>query len=422
MWNVHKLDDPQAAKWQENARGRGYGGGGYAGDWQFQQEVVVPCEAQFRAVAEKLNLKDGSYTMLVRVPAGGSHQFRILEFMVRHDQWNPATMRNDAVRVSLEKYIGLVEIVEARDGDEKVPMYDPLRVHGVNSIQGTMMAQRVHAAMAEHRVHQFWKLPENVRVHLREQVEAYSDQRFMNRLENERLHQYAPTRDEVTLPADALQECMHAYDQVRVHKINRIGDRVHQLNPDHEYTATYGAAYGERLHALAQSKAAKLSAELKDRFAVDRALRMRTHGDDLTVNPSQHMQARVHNLFDRERAHTRQGIMNSLTPREKEFYGDNKPGGYVDTVESAIHGQRVPFDPRSVPARVHYEGVHGARLHAERLHGGNHRVAVSGPVAQYGNISDALDDYDLGGNGYEEVEVGRGAFFGNAAEESKHDD
>jgi len=438
LWNVHKLDDPQAAKWQENASNRGWNGQYGNGMWnqnqdfQFNQEVVAPCEAKFRTIVESLNLQDGSYTMLVRVPAGGSHQFRILGFKVGHEQaWGPMGPRSE-LRVTLEKHIGLVEITEAKDGDEKVPMYDPLRVHGVNSIQGTMMAQRVHAAMAEHRVHQFWKLPENVRVHLRGQVEAYTDQLNVNRLENQRLHQYAPTRDEVKLPADALQERMHAYTMSRVHQ---------------------GAAYGERLHALAQSKAAKLSAELKDRFAADRALRMRTHGDDLRNNPSQQMQDRVHNLFDR--VHDKREIMNQLTPREKEFYRDNKPGGYVDTVERAVAAQQAPFDSRSGPARVHYEVVHGARLHAERLHGGNYAVAVSAPGAQYGKISEALGDYDRGGNGYEEerlhggrihaerlhggnhavavsapvaqygnilyalddgeVEVGRSAFFGNAS-------
>ncbi len=385
LWNVYKLDDPQAAKWQENAQNRGWNGQ-YGGmwnphqDWQFNNEVVQPSEAQFKTVAEKLNLKDGSYTMSVRVPAGGSHQFRILGFIVRHDAWNPAANRMD-VRVALERYIGLVEIVEAKDGDATVPMYDPLRVHSADSIGGTMMAQRVHEAMAEYRVQQFGKLPENVRVHLREQVEAYTDQLNINRLENQRLHQYAPTRDEVKLPV---------------------------------------GADADRIHALAQSKAAKLSAELKDRLAAERALRMRTHGDDLRNNPSQHMQSRVHGLFDR--VHDKRDIMKTLTPREKEFLRDNKPGGYVDTVERTVAAQQVPFDPARGPASVHYsERLHGGRIHAERLHGGKHAVAVSAPGAQYGNISDALDDYDLGGN--DDGEPGRGAFLANAAEkEGKYDE
>ncbi|MCX7343299.1 MAG: hypothetical protein NT128_04050, partial [Proteobacteria bacterium] len=70
----------------------------------------------------------------------------------------------------------------------------------------------------------------------------------------------------------------------------------------------------------------------------------------------------------------------------------------------------------------------------DRLHGGNHAVAVSAPGAQYGKISDALGDYDLGGNDDGEVEVGRGSFFnslsnslslhqsqGGSASSSRHD-
>ena len=86
----------------------------------------------------------------------------------------------------------------------------------------------------------------------------------------------------------------------------------------------------------------------------------------------------------------------------------------VHDVASRIHSESERV--HDVASRIHSESE---RIHAERLHGRNHAVAVSAPGAQYGNISDAIDDYSIGGNDDSdddgEVEVGSSAFFGNAS-------
>lgn len=404
LWNVTKLDDPHAAQLQENARNRGGWQDQYNGmDWNFNQTVVQPCEAQFLAIVKELNLKDGSYTMVMRVPDAGRHVFRILGFRVRHDAWDPQTGMNTAARVSLEKYIGFVEITEARDGDRTMPMYDPMRTHGLDSIRGTMMEQRIHEAMAEHRVHQFGMLPEGVRNQLKEEVTAYNQQRHQTRLDNQGLGQYALTPEETRLSDDLLAERLHAY--------NRVHDAytIHGSVPARLHAGIYsGQAYDERLHNTAQNRAAKLSAELTDRLAIDRALRMRTHGDDLTVNPEQHLRVhgrvRVHELFDAERNHHMRNVLSRMSPREREFFGGNKSGGYLDTVETEMATQQVHFDPTSGPVGVHGRLHGGDRMHADRLQPGKYGVSAglgrtlnAGPTSPYTNIQQALDDYDLGG-------------------------
>lgn len=394
LWNVTKLDDPEAAKWQENARNRGGWQDQYNGmDWNFNQTVVQPCEAQFLAIVKELNLKDGSYSMVIRIADAGRHVFRILGFRVRHDAWDGM---NTAARVSLEKYYGLVEITEAKAGDRTMPMYDPFsgRVH----IHGTAMGQRVHEVMAEHRVHQFGMLPEGVRNQLKEEVTAYNQQRHQTRLDNQGFGQYALTPEETRLSDDLLAERMHAYG--RVHDAYRTHGSVTARLHAGIYS---GQAYDERLHNIAQNRAAKLSAELKDRFTADRALRMRTHGDDLTQNPEQHLRVhggvRVHQLFDPERNHVMRHALPQMSEREREFFGGNKSGGYLDTVETAIATQKVPFDPRN-GGRVHYDRD---RMHADRLQPGKYGVSVglgrthAAPVSQYTNIQQAFDDYDKGG-------------------------
>ncbi len=353
LWNVSQLNDSQNAAIQQQLQQRR--GGGH-GNWQFEQEVIQPMENAAKAVVQKLNLKVGSHTILIRQPSSGTHVFRVVRFNVTPGGWNPG-LNQPANQARLDAYLGLVEIREAKDGD-RTELYNPLRTHGRNSIQGTVMEQRVHGVMAAHRVHAFGALPEDVRHGLRSEIDRYADERDYTRMENQGLSREMLTREEHSPASEA--------DAQKV----------------------------------AQNRAAKVSGELKRRFIGSRVARLRTHGDDLTENPAEHLQMRVHNLFGPERLHA----VHGLSERERQFFGENFEGGYLDTVENAIAARQVPL---ADPARVYYD--------AERMHNRIHELApynvasgygrsddhsssasaLAAPTQSYDHLGHALADYDM---------------------------
>ncbi len=300
-------------------------------------------------------MKVGSHTILIRQPSSGTHVFRVVRFNVTPGGWNPG-LNQPANQARLDADLGLVEIREAKDGD-RTELYNPLRTHGRNSIQGTMMEQRVHGVMAAHRVHAFSALPEDVRHGLRSEIDRYADERDYTRMENQGLSRETLTREEHSPASEA--------DAKKV----------------------------------AQNRAAKISGELKKRLISSRVARLRTDGDDLTENPAEHLQMRVHSLFDPERLHETRG----LSERERQFFGDNLEGGYLDTVENAIAARQVPL---AEPDRVHYD--------AERMHQRIHELApynvasgygrsddhssasgLAAPTQSYDHLGHALADYDM---------------------------
>lgn len=293
-----------------------------------------------------MHLAQGSHVIVVRQPAADRHVYQVVRF--QWNQWNYA----DNFTI-----VGEFEIREAKDGD-RTELYNPLRTHGRNSIQGTMMEQRVHGVMAAHRVHAFSALPEDVRHGLRSEIDRYADERDYTRMENQGLSRETLTREEHSPASEA--------DAKKV----------------------------------AQNRAAKISGELKKRLISSRVARLRTDGDDLTENPAEHLQMRVHSLFDPERLHETRG----LSERERQFFGDNLEGGYLDTVENAIAARQVPL---AEPDRVHYD--------AERMHQRIHELApynvasgygrsddhsssasaLAAPTQSYDHLGHALADYDM---------------------------
>ncbi len=360
LWNVFQLNDSQNAAIQQQLQQRQWGQQWH--NWQFEQEVMQPMENAANAVVQKLNLKVGSHTILIRQPSSGTHVFRVVRFNVTPGGWNHMTQQQ-ANQARLDADLGLVEIREAKDGD-RTELYNPLRTHGRNSIQGTMMEQRVHGVMAAHRIHAFSALPEDVRHRLRSEIDRYSDERDYTRMENQGLSREMLTREEHSPASEADAKI------------------------------------------VAKNRAAKVSSELKQRLIGSRVARLRTHGDDLTENPAEFMQMRVHTLFDPERLHTTHG----LSERERQFFGDNLEGGYVDTVENAIAARQVPFDPEFGPARLHYDAE---RAHHSRYELAPYNVAsgygrsedhsssaagasgLAAPTQSYDNLGNALADYDM---------------------------
>jgi hypothetical protein len=353
LWNVSQLNDSQNAAIQQQLQQRQWGNQWH--NWQFENEVMQPMENAANAVVQKLNLKVGSHTILIRQPSSGTHVFRVVRFNVTPGGWNPG-LNQPANQARLDADLGLVEIREAKDGD-RTELYNPLRTHGRNSIQGTMMEQRVHGVMAAHRVHAFSALPEDVRHGLRSEIDRYADERDYTRMENQGLSRETLTREEHSPASEA--------DAKKV----------------------------------AQNRAAKISGELKKRLISSRVARLRTDGDDLTENPAEHLQMRVHSLFDPERLHETRG----LSERERQFFGDNLEGGYLDTVENAIAARQVPL---AEPDRVHYD--------AERMHQRIHELApynvasgygrsddhssasgLAAPTQSYDHLGHALADYDM---------------------------
>ena len=359
LWNVSQLNDSQNAAIQQQLQQRQWGN--QWNNWQLEQEVMQPMENAANAVVQKLNLKVGSHTILIRQPSSGTHVFRVVRFNVTPGGWNHMT-NQPANQARLDAYLGLVEIREAKDGD-RTELYNPLRTHGRNSIQGTMMEQRVHGVMAAHRVHAFGALPEDVRHGLRTEIDRYADERDYTRMENQGLSREMLTREE------------------------------------------HSPASEEEAQRVAKNRAAKVSGELKQRLIGSRVARLRTHGDDLIENPAEHLQMRVHNLFSPERLHATRG----LSERERQFYGENFEGGYLDTVENAIAARQVPL---ADPARVHY-GYDAERMH-NRIHelapynvasgyghGEDHSSSAAGasglvaPTQSYDHLGNALADYDM---------------------------
>ncbi len=339
LWNLFKITDPQADQFKQNFQQRNYQHGYYQGnDWQFNQQVVTPIEAQITNVAKNLHLRDGTYALLVRTSAMDRHVFRVVRFRVQQDQWNPQNMRSILV-----SYLGLVEISAAKPGDRA--SYDPMREHRTNSIRGTRMEQRVHAAMIEQRVHQFTDLSEYHQDGLRREIEAYNHDRYKTGLENQRLQQFALTPEEASVPENAT---------------------------------------AEEIKALQKSKAAKVSGELKERLVGARAIHLRKHGGDLRINPAQRLHMRVHELFSPDRVH----VTQSLSQRERQFLGANREGGYLDTVENAIAKQQFqnPIEP---PAREQ-----DPRIHRYAVSTGVGQSGLNAPQSSYNNIADALADYD----------------------------
>ncbi len=327
LWNVFQLNTPARQMYEMN--------------WQMQNAV----RQQIQGAATRMHLAQGSHVIVVRQPAADRHVYQVVRF--QWNQWNYA----DNFTI-----VGEFEIREAKDGD-RTELYNPLRTHGRNSIQGTMMEQRVHGVMAAHRVHAFSALPEDVRHGLRSEIDRYADERDYTRMENQGLSRETLTREEHSPASEA--------DAKKV----------------------------------AQNRAAKISGELKKRLISSRVARLRTDGDDLTENPAEHLQMRVHSLFDPERLHETRG----LSERERQFFGDNLEGGYLDTVENAIAARQVPL---ADPARVYYD--------AERMHNRIHELApynvasgygrsddhssasgLAAPTQSYDHLGHALADYDM---------------------------
>lgn len=346
LWNVSQLNDSQNAAIQQQLQQRQWGNQWH--NWQAANAVV-----------QKLNLKVGSHTILIRQPSSGTHVFRVMRFNVTPGGWNHG-LNQPANQARLDADLGLVEIREAKEGD-RTELYNPLRTHGRNSIQGTMMEQRVHGVMAAHRVHAFGVLPEDVRHGLRSEIDRYADERDYTRMENQGLSREMLTREEHSPASEADAKI------------------------------------------VAKNRAAKVSSELKQRLIGSRVARLRTHGDDLTENPAEFMQMRVHTLFDPERLHTAHG----LSERERQFFGDNLEGGYVDTVENAIAARQVPL---AEPDRVHY-GYDAERMHHQRTHElapynvaseygrsddhSSSASALAAPTQSYDHLGHALADYDM---------------------------
>ncbi|MEI7494370.1 MAG: hypothetical protein WCJ92_07245 [Alphaproteobacteria bacterium] len=327
LWNVSQLNTP-VRQMDEM-------------DWEMPNAV----RQQIQGAATRMHLAQGSHVIVVRQPAADRHVYQVVR--LQWNQWNYA----DNFTI-----VGEFEIREAKEGD-RTELYNPLRTHGRNSIQGTMMEQRVHGVMAAHRVHAFGALPEDVRHGLRSEIDRYADERDYTRMENQGLSREMLTREEHSPASEADAKI------------------------------------------VAKNRAAKVSSELKQRLIGSRVARLRTHGDDLTENPAEFMQMRVHTLFDPERLHTTHG----LSERERQFFGDNLEGGYLDTVENAIAARQVPL---AEPDSVHYD--------AERMHQRIHELApynvasgygrsddhssasgLAAPTQSYDHLGHALADYDM---------------------------
>lgn len=359
LWNVSQLNDSQNAATQQHLQQRQWGG---HGNWQFEQEVIQPMEGAANAAVQKLNLKVGSHTVLIRQPSSGTHVFRVVRFNVTPGGWNPG-LNQPANQARLDADLGLVEIREAKEGD-RTELYNPLRTHGRNSIQGTMMEQRVHGVMAAHRVHTFEALPEDVRHGLRTEIDRYADERDYTRMENQGLSREMLTNEE------------------------------------------HSPASEEEAQKVAQNRAAKVARELKDRLAQERAWNLYGRGGDLRENPEQNLQMRVHELVAPRRVHS----MIGLSERERQFFGENFEGGYLDTVENAVAARQMPL---AEPARAHY-GYDAERMHHQRTHelapynvasgyghGEDHSSSAAGasglvaPTQSYDHLGNALADYDM---------------------------
>ena len=194
-----------------------------------------------------------------------------------------------------------------------------------------MMEQRVHGVMAAHRVHTFEALPEDVRHGLRTEIDRYADERDYTRMENQSLSREMLTREE------------------------------------------HSPASEEEAKRVAKNRAAKVARELKDRLAQERASNLYGRGGDLRENPEQNLQMRVHELVAPRRVHS----MIGLSERERQFFGENLEGGYLDTVENAIAARQVPLVD---PGRVHYD--------AERMHHRIHELAPYNVASGYGHFED----------------------------------
>lgn len=370
LWNVFKINDPQNAAIQNQIQQRQLG---YQwNNWQLEYEVMQPMESAANDVMQKLNLKEGSYAILIRQPSTGSHIFRVIRFNVASGGWNHAT-NQPANQVRLEDYIGLIEIRPAQ-AEDRTALYDPMHAHGRNSIRNTMMEHRIHAAMSEHGVRNYSALPQNIQQGLRADVERYNHERDFTRLENEHLENSYMPPEERTL-------AQHEEDR--------------------------------KIHELSKKRAHKLSSELNDRLAQERAWNVYGSRGDLTEHPEQNLQIRVHELVAPRRIHSVIG----LPEREKQFFGENHEGGYLDTVETAVAHRQERFNPKTTPERIHFEGPHASfnseRLHlpAQQIHGTPYNVAygygkidnsssatishMAAPAPTYDHIADALADYDM---------------------------
>ncbi len=395
LWNVHQLDMPSL-----NMRD--------VPGLNMQQRESLQEDINRAVLNLPVNDADaqtaGLYTTVTRQPVLDRHVFKVMRIQIGQ--------RSDLVDFTI---VGKFEVRPVQDGD-RTELYNPMRTHGRNSIRGTMMEQRVHEAMEAHRVHHFSQLPQEEQHKLRKEVDRYADERDQTRFEGQELAPEILTREEQMLAPDTSDE---------------------------------------RLHQISRARAAKVSSELKKRFIGARVARLRTHGDNLRRNPAELMQPRVHALFDPNRHDT---TVRRLTSRERQFFGENLEGGYVDTVENAIEEQsrRASFErhasmkeqesasassssaaaaaepavglgdaPRlAAPVeRVHY-GYDPERIHQERVHGyapynvasgygafapseepeskqdnasasSSPASALAAPAPTYGRVNDALADYEM---------------------------
>jgi hypothetical protein len=332
LWNVFQLNAP-ARQMHEM-------------DWQMQNVV----RQQMQEAATRLHLSQGSHVMAIRQSAADRHVYQVVRF--QWNQWNSA----DNFTI-----VGEFEIREAKEGD-RTELYNPLRTHGRNSIQGTIMEQRVHGVMAAHRVHAFGALPEDVRHGLRTEIDRYADERDYTRMENQGLSREMLTREEHSPASEA--------DTQRV----------------------------------AKNRAAKVAGELKERLAQERAWNLYGRDGDLREDPEQNLQMRVHELVAPRRVHS----MIELSERERQFFGENFEGGYLDTVENAVAARQDRFD--LAPGRVHYDAE---RAHHSRRELAPYNVAygygrsddhsssatgasgLAAPTQSYDNLGNALADYDM---------------------------
>lgn len=369
LWNIYKLNDPKNEALQHQLQLRTTDQQGQNQEMEMKLMNMEHCATY---LAQQRHFKEGRYTLLLRDYSGNhqfeNHQFNVVRINVIPGGWNYTTQQ-PSTEAKIEAYLGLIEIREAREGD-KTSFYDPMREHSVNSIRKTMMEQRLQDVMNQYRVHRFSALPQKVQHELRSEIERYNTNRHITNMENQRMKNFAITRAEKKLREGA-------------------SDIEKEL--------------------VAKRRADKISQELSNRLAVSRYQQINKHGGDLTEKPEQYLKTQP--IEFSRRIHF---LNKDLSDREKEFYGKNYEGGYLDTVENAIAHHQEQFNPQSGEAIIRFDAEHLHHTADQRLHKAPYNVSygygtksehpssasaqahgLAAPTPSYEYIEHALNDYDM---------------------------
>lgn len=269
----------------------------------------------------------GIHAVMIRVPNNeGRHVYAIQNLQCsRHQMWDwrqnkyiYGNINNVSPMHHASPYyhynhsqdnIFLVEIRPHNQGD-RTAFASFMNVHSsTGGVKATMMAERVHSVLKQHRVHAMHQLPMDTRTQLEKEHARYQNERIAAQLNKERLVMGAANPQE-ELKARVAKRNEREYLQlrsgVRVHEIPETY-RIHQGMMD--AMAVQGDPFSLRVHMGAN-------------------FRLHTHYTD--EMPGIQKGRRAHSLL---RIHETVHTAPSLSARERAFLADTGPDGYRAAIE-----------------------------------------------------------------------------------------